>query len=103
MPSLDECQNKIDIYTNAKEWLQRMINNLNDAKNDLERARNSVQGSFKINNDPTKLVERMKNLEWNISETSRWNSTEIMAHMQNELNNGRIEYSNEQLRLEEEE
>lgn len=102
MPSLDECQNKIDVYTNAKEWLTRMINNLKEAKEYLEKSRNSIQGSFRVNGEEAKLVERIKNLEWRMSEMIRWNSTEIMSHMQNEINNGRIEYNNEQMRLDEE-
>jgi hypothetical protein len=102
MPSLDECQNRIDVYTNAGDWLRNTIRNLGDLSDNLERMKNIVESDCKINGNPPEIVNRIQDLKARVDDIRRWNKDEILMHIDNERSIGVQYYDAEQARLEQE-
>ena len=103
MPSLGECQNKIDVYTNAGDWLRRTIKNLEQLSENLERMKAIVESDYQVNGNPPEIAERIRNLKDRVDDIKRWNRDEILMHIDKERRIGRQEYDTEQRRLDEEE
>lgn len=103
MPSLGDCQNKIDVYTNAGDWLRRTLNYLEQLSDNLSRMNSIVESDYRINGDSPEVCARIKALKARVDDIKRWNRDEILMHIDNERRIGRQEYEFEEQRLEQEE
>lgn len=100
MPSLGESQNRIDIYTNAGDWLRKSIAALKQLSENLDRARNIVESNYSINGNAPAVAERIKDLKAHVDDIERWNRDEILMHIDNEKRVAQQNYEAEQARIE---
>ena len=103
MPSLDECQNRIDVYSNAGEWLRITLRNLEELSDNLNRMKSIIESDCRINGNPPEIATRISNLKAKVDDIRRWNRDEILMHIDNERRIGVQYYEAEQSRLEQEE
>lgn len=103
MPSLDECQDKINKYSTASDWLRTTIKDLEQLSDNLARMKNIVESNYSVNGDSPEIATRIQNLKNRVNDLKNWNRDEILMHIENELEIGRQEYDDEETRIEEEE
>lgn len=103
MPSLGECQQKIDVYTNAGEWLRITVEKLDQLSENLGKIKNIVESDYRINGNSPEIFDRICALKARVDDVKRWNREEILMHIDNERRIGASEYEDEQNRLNEEE
>ena len=99
MASIGEYRNDIRKYRAIKEKIERIIGELDTASEGAGKLGNEIASSFKINNTPAKITDRIDILNRSITETRNYLKDTISPSIERAIDNAYDEID----RLEEEE
>ena len=99
MASIGEYRNDIRKYRAIKEKIERIIGELDTASEGAGKLGNEIASSFKINNTPAKITDRIDILNRSITETRNYLKDTILPSIERAIDNAYDEID----RLEEEE